>query len=108
MPVNFNTYKYQTAQKLLNRRLVSKTDFKYIIESKTKSGMADRVSDCFFSHESKYRKHSEVNLNDMLKRGFVKQEEIPLIKIISEKSDMLIINFAKILSFSSNLCKIFS
>ena len=94
MPISFNTYKTTTAQKLYNRKLIDKNAFNYIIESKTKYGLSNRVTDCF---EDLSKKKSKMAV-EISERGSVKQEELPLIKFLQTKMENLTVQFTKILS----------
>ena len=78
------------------------------MKSETKYGMSARVTDCF---EDLSDKNSQM-AGEISKRGFVKQEEVPLIKLLQTNIENLTVQFTKILSknptfpllASSNFC----
>ncbi len=95
MSVSFSTYKADLVRKLYNRRLINKTDVKEIVGSRTRYGLAKRISDCY---TEKLEKNYDNALDTTILRGFVLPCEIPLIKFLQTQIENFSIKFAKILS----------
>ena len=94
MPVTFNTYKTSIVNKLHNRRLINMADAREIMQSRTKYGLADRVSCCF---DEKVNDNSQKAM-EIAKRGFVLDSEVTLIRTMQTKIEDMAVMFAKILS----------